>query len=79
MENQMKYLIVALLALAFPASATSNLNLSKSNVNRDSPLEPTKEQCAATKDAKVIAQCKKSGIAVGGAGVRSDKVDSRKK
>ena len=80
MENQMKYLMLALLALAFPASAvTSNLNLSKSNVNRDSPLEPTKEQCAATKDAKVIAQCKKSGIAVGDAGVRSDKVDSRKK
>jgi hypothetical protein len=88
----MKYLLLALLVLAFPAFAvTSNLNLSKSNVNvveggkndgvilRDSPLEPTKEQCTATKDAKVIAQCKKSGIAVSDTGVPSDKVNPRKK
>ena len=87
----MKYLLLALLVLAFPAFATSNLNLSKSNVNvveggkndgvilRDSPLDPTKKQCAATKDAKVIAQCKKSGIAASDTSVPSDKVNPRKK
>jgi hypothetical protein len=48
-------------ATAVEKPVINNLNLSKSNVNRDSPLEPTEEQCATTKDEKVIAQCKQAG------------------
>jgi hypothetical protein len=87
----MKYLILALLtAFSLPVMAASiNLNSSRSNVvedkDGDNPVanstvnkgKPTKEQCATTKDAKVTAQCKQLGIAIGDPGQPSGRFRTR--
>ena len=68
-------IIAVLAAFSFPVMADSiNLNSSRSNqvdANRVTG-KPTKEQCAATKDAKMIAACKQFGIAVSDPGTPSD-------
>jgi hypothetical protein len=57
----MKYLTLALLvAFSLPAMAAVTVNNSKSNSYREAA--PTKEQCAATTDAKVVEQCKQLGF-----------------
>ena len=59
----MKYVLLAILA-TFSLSVTAATTIKGSKSNSDNRDIPTKEQCAATKDAEVVAQCKQLGIAV---------------
>ncbi len=73
----MKYVLLAILAtFSLSVTAATTIKGSKSNSsdrtttvkgsksNSDNRDIPTKEQCAATKDAEVVAQCKQLDIAV---------------
>jgi hypothetical protein len=74
----MKYVLLAILAtFSLSVTAATTIKGSKSNSsdrtttvkgsksNSDNRDIPTKEQCAATKDAELVAQCKQLGIAIG--------------
>jgi hypothetical protein len=73
----MKYVLLAILAtFSLSVTAATTIKGSKSNSSdRTTTVEgsksnshnrdiPTREQCAATKDAEVVAQCKQLGISV---------------
>lgn len=73
----MKYVLLAVLAtFSLSVTAATTIKGSKGNSsdrtttvkgsksNSDNRAIPTKEQCASTKDAEVVAQCKQLGIAV---------------